>query len=439
MRLTGHIEGGNVLGSASMQEVGMGCLTIGRAADCGWMLNDPDRSLSKLHCHIDWTPGGYTLTDTSTNGVFINGARRPLGRDRTAALSDGDLLMVGPYRIRIAIEAAAPAEAPVQAPPFVRAEAEAWIGSLPSAGFGQGRPPVRMSWVAPPEPATLSATGISATGLPASSLFGSSPLELASDFIEQGEHAAATSVHMRLPVAQAVLPMDWDDPAQENPLGSLNATSPGAMPTSTGASPSAANPGAWHIEAVAAFLEGAGVAPDVFTGLDHAAVFRDIGRLVRASVLGMRDLLGTRKLAKAEFRMEPTVIQAAGNNAMKFSADAERALQAIIGQAPAGFLPGAEAMEQALQDVKSHELAMVATISVMLNEVAQLDPAAIRDRAGPGSALLAASRRARWWDEFERAFAKLQGDAPAEGQAPLLHRFAQAYAEQAARTSSRPS
>lgn len=442
MKLIARIEGSNVFGSDPACTVTHGPLTIGRSVECGWVLNDPDRALSKVHCRIDGSADGYVLTDTSTNGVFIDGQRRPLGRGQSRPLSDGDLLLLGPYRIRIAIEQGAAADDALPVPALLQPLPETSMAGLPSAGFGHGMMPSRAGWDAPPDPQSLSATGMASGGL-----FPGDPLQPASDLMQQAGRGAAVSTMMRMPSAQPVLPADWDDPDAPDPLANpLGATlasaagnplgNPAANPLGMGPRVAApVNPASLHIEVVTAFLEGAGLDASALGGADPQQSFRDLGRMVRASVTGLRDLLGTRKLAKAEFRIDATVVKASGNSALKFSPDADRAMAAMVGPAPPGFLPGAEAVEQGFQDIKSHELAMVTTISLILNEIAgQLDPAAIRAKVGDGG-MLASSRKANWWDEYERVFAALRGADPEPGQAPLLRHFAEAYAEQVQRTS----
>lgn len=78
-----------------------GTLSIGRGADNDWVLHDPDRHLSKTHCLISAEGGRFVLTDVSTNGVFVNGAREPLGRERQVPLTDGDTFRLGDYIVSL--------------------------------------------------------------------------------------------------------------------------------------------------------------------------------------------------------------------------------------------------------------------------------------------------------------------------------------------------
>ncbi len=71
--------------------------TIGRAATCDWSLPDPHRYISSRHCEIVFRDESYWLTDTSTNGTFVNGSPdRPQGELRVA---QGDVILIGHYEV----------------------------------------------------------------------------------------------------------------------------------------------------------------------------------------------------------------------------------------------------------------------------------------------------------------------------------------------------
>ncbi len=412
-----HIEGAAGLGAAATKELQGGQLTIGRGSECDWVLPDPDRALSKQHCLISRTPGGFVLTDTSTNGVFMDGARLPVGRGSIVPLSDGQAMSLGPYRIRVAIQSEADPVLPAL-PPALDLGPEAWIGSVPQAGFGHARAPMRPAWDAPPDPRAMGASGLMAPD-------GPEPL---SDLSQQSEAASPLATVMRVPAAKAVLPVDWNtaplDAAELcNPLEKPRPAAPAPTPVDTGL--------------VDAFVAGAGLPPGLLDGADARAAFGEFGRMLRSAVLGLRDLLATRKLAKAELRVTGTAVKASGNNALKLSPDAERALLAIAGQPLPGFLPGADAIEEGMHDVKTHELALVAAMSLLLNEIAsELAPDAIKAKVGGGWDLLSATKRARCWDRYEEAFAGLAGGSGAG--LSLMSRFATMYADQVSQTTGAP-
>ncbi|HEX5272803.1 MAG TPA: diguanylate cyclase, partial [Gemmataceae bacterium] len=65
-------------------------ITVGRSPDNDWTLPDPDQLISKRHCAIRQQGGRYSITDTSTNGVFLNDTRVT-----SAPLEDGFYVRVG--------------------------------------------------------------------------------------------------------------------------------------------------------------------------------------------------------------------------------------------------------------------------------------------------------------------------------------------------------
>lgn len=80
---------------------GGGC--IGRGQDNDWVLPDPQRYLSVHHARVRCYQGIYYIEDTSTNGVFLNGSSRPLGKNTSPPLRDGDRLRMGSYQLQVSI------------------------------------------------------------------------------------------------------------------------------------------------------------------------------------------------------------------------------------------------------------------------------------------------------------------------------------------------
>ena len=80
---------------------------------------------------------------------------------------------------------------------------------------------------------------------------------------------------------------------------------------------------------LAAFLEGAGMqdAPPK----DPPAAMLALGKAFRNLVAGLRAVMMARAAIKSEFRIEQTMIQARGNNPLKFSAGDDDALAALLG------------------------------------------------------------------------------------------------------------
>lgn len=77
--------------------------SIGRGRDCNWQLPDPTNTLSARHALITFDGKDFTITDTSTNGVYLNIVDAPLGRGNTAPLADGDTLYLANFIISVVI------------------------------------------------------------------------------------------------------------------------------------------------------------------------------------------------------------------------------------------------------------------------------------------------------------------------------------------------
>jgi predicted component of type VI protein secretion system len=83
-------------------------IVIGRGAGCDWILPDPLNHLSKRHCVIAVKTTGYVITDTSTNGLFLNDAGEALGNGGTVAIHDGDRIALGDYVLEARIAESQP-------------------------------------------------------------------------------------------------------------------------------------------------------------------------------------------------------------------------------------------------------------------------------------------------------------------------------------------
>lgn len=74
--------------------------SLGAADGDDWFLRDRLGAVLPEHARIEWVDGRFCLCDTSGQ-TFINGATAPIGRQRKVALTQGDELVLGPYRIRV--------------------------------------------------------------------------------------------------------------------------------------------------------------------------------------------------------------------------------------------------------------------------------------------------------------------------------------------------
>ncbi|SFP47073.1 FHA domain protein [Variovorax sp. PDC80] len=88
--------------------------TIGRADTNTLVLDDPDRTVSRVHAQVLCRDGQYFAIDRGSNPMQCNGVS--LGSGKEAALTDGARLVVGSFELVVRVQAAAPAPAPAAAP-----------------------------------------------------------------------------------------------------------------------------------------------------------------------------------------------------------------------------------------------------------------------------------------------------------------------------------
>ncbi|WP_157103407.1 FHA domain-containing protein, partial [Variovorax sp. WDL1] len=71
--------------------------TIGRAPANTLVLDDPDRTVSRVHAQVLCREGQYFIVDRGSNPMLCNG--RPLGAGNEAALSQGMRLVIGGFEL----------------------------------------------------------------------------------------------------------------------------------------------------------------------------------------------------------------------------------------------------------------------------------------------------------------------------------------------------
>ena len=92
--------------------------SIGRGDGNELTLPDPDRFLSSKHCQISCEGGQYYVSDTSTNGTFVNGGHEALGRGGKFALNSGSTLELGDYQFEVSVGGQAALDIPAANPSF---------------------------------------------------------------------------------------------------------------------------------------------------------------------------------------------------------------------------------------------------------------------------------------------------------------------------------
>jgi len=129
-----------------------------------------------------------------------------------------------------------------------------------------------------------------------------------------------------------------------------------------------------------------------------------------------------------------TVIQVKGNNPLKFAPDAAVALQLLLQPPARGFLAGPAALRDALVDLQSHQVGVMAGMRAALEAVLdRFEPArleALLSQQSVLQALLPSSRRARLWDVYLEHYRSVRDEAADDFQRFFGEAFREAYEAQ---------
>ena len=202
----------------------------------------------------------------------------------------------------------------------------------------------------------------------------------------------------------------------------------GALPPRQPAAAGAAPP-----DLAAALKRGLGLAHGVGPALGPEQVER-IGALLRAMTAGTLELLTARMVAKRELGASATQLRTRENNPLKFSPDVDAALSHLVGPAERGFLDPQMAVEEAFDDLRAHQVALLAGMRAALDSVmSRFDPAVLEKRLTPGGALenlIPANRRARLWSAYGDEYARIVNEIEDDFDALLGRAFLKAYQAQ---------
>lgn len=219
-------------------------------------------------------------------------------------------------------------------------------------------------------------------------------------------------------------------PAPTAELGRAPDCTDRAAPLSEGAANAAdASPEAlWR-----AFCEGSGAQFVPPQGL-NPDLMRVIGSLLRASVDGMVQLMAIRAATKHELRAEMTLIQSRNNNPLKFSPDAQSALEQLLQPPLRGFMAGPTAVHDAMHDLIGHTIGTMAGMRAALEGVLQrFQPGALEDKLVTRSVLdtlLPMNRRAKLWELYLQHFESIRGEAQEDFHTLFGKAFVAAYEQQ---------
>ncbi len=417
-----------ILGPEGTKIFGVHGGSIGRASDNDWILPDPERYVSGHHATIEYRDGGYWLTDTSSNGTYVNEETAPISDVGPQALKDGDRLRLGDYEVIVSIDAAN--DFPPEKSAIVAYDGLGSSAARQSTEDDLGESLNLDALLAPESSGSRPVTPVNAYGQ-------------AVDLPRISSAGAPLTPKPRVPVrpkAAAAKPGEqpWNlstrrriDPYRSPPKSSdpdANVRAP-------------AEPAAGPDAGLQALCRGAGIDPSGIPAAIQPQVLPLAGQILREVVMGLMEIMQVRAELKNRFRITQETVQAADNNPLRFSAGVEEALRKLFEQQGTRYLGPVEAVRESLREIRLHQQAMVGAMEVAFNDFLQrLDPHELQerfDRGGKRGGLLGATNKMKYWDLYGELYHTLKQNPKDEFPHTFVEEFARAYEEKLAELTNR--
>jgi len=420
--------------------------SIGRSEDCDWVLSSS--GVSRVHAMIRCLNGIYFIEDRSTNGMLLNGV--PLVKGEPSALKHGDRLQIDSFEVSVNVQAAAPAApapAPAPAPvdifatspppsasPFPPRAADPLddfldlgLGSAAPAGGG-----LRDGSLIP-DASPLGGADLDPLSFLDAPFSSPAPAPASPAPATPGwNHTAGMEDHFRPPTTEGqrqaqALPENWDltmgDFAPRQPA-------PAPAPAPAFASPAPAPFAAAPPPAAPA------PAPAMAAPSGAMPLPPDVQQMLGIVVDGVMDVLRARAEIKNTFRLPVTIIQRSENNPLKFAPNADEALQKILSPPNAAFLSGPAAFDDAFDDIRCHQMAMLAGVRAAFESLlAHFGPDRLEQEVDGGKRS-AFGGKAKYWEKYRENFEGLIKNPDDCFRRLFGDEFARAYEEQLARLKS---
>ena len=375
-------------------------LTIGRSVDCGLVLADPLRLVSRQHAQVIAVGQAARVRCVSSSApLWVNDMQLDPGGER--ALLVGDRLRIGGFELAVEPAAATAAQ---------RSRLDRWFdldGALDPLAAESPLPALAPS----PEAAATSAVVSWQTS----------------------RHVVRTGTPMA-PSAPSMppAPPPLQAPVPAAPRRRHRRAAPAPAAATAARDRRSADESPELRELAAAFARGAGlgaeVAPLTPDWMEH------LGALLRATAEGTLALLQSRAVAKRHMRAEGTHIAPRQNNPLKFSPDATEALTRMLQRdASPGFLDPVAALHDAHHDLLVHQVAMVAGMRAAVFELfSRLGPEAAENAEGPahGISRLPLLRAAALWQRHRMQHAQLLEHLDDDFETIFGREFLRAYEAQ---------
>jgi type VI secretion system protein ImpI len=389
-----EVEGGPELeiGDPPRKVFGLAGGRIGRALDCDWVLSNP--YVSRHHATVSHAAGVFYIESAGTNGVALNDPQDRVPRRARRPLRDGDRVFLDDYEIRVVVTddaKLAQSEAAATNPP-------------PWNPLALALDPAQEFPLFPDVDRPDKGAGVGATMRPPQGTVAATPAGVPPQSPEATKNTGLKD-----------LPPQPDVDAPDAPLSPTMSL---AAAAGLGSDMSA-----FDIEA---FLNGAKLTPG---SVSSGNAFL-LGQIVHTVVQGLIDVLR----ARAEFRSQlPVSGHSKGslpNNPLRLAADADNAVSDLLRSSVEGELPPRQAIEDAFDEMRFHQLAVLAGLHAGFHCVtSRLDPHKLIEQGArsPAVGMARFGLKGRYWDKYVGLFEHVVASAEGGLRRQYVDEFAAAY------------
>ena len=358
----------DLLGSDSTKVFSVHGGTIGRAPDNDWVLPDPGRYLSAHHAIIDYQNGAYYLTDSSSNGVYVNDSDQSVGSGAPIRLHNGDRLRMGKYRFAASIV-------------NVGRDKTSDTGIFVADDGDEGDEFT--------DTATQPALAVERLGL---------NLELVEDAPVQHPKPPPTDTK-ELTIIEAVRDtiVTAVVPPEEPPAPPEAAAETQPVETITAAA---------YKQSLGVLLEAAGADAEDMTDGEEEKLLSRLGHLIRSTVSGLVNVFSNK-----ERPVKTEADEALERNPLAAAADLDESVHGLLFYDGLDYAAPAEAVEEAFADVQAHQVALTrAGRAAWLDLLDRMAPATLEASFNKGltrGSLLGISNKAKYWDLYREFYENL--------------------------------
>lgn len=412
------------LGKQSSRLFGVTGGRIGRSADNDWVLPDPERYISSHHAAVRFDSGRWLLEDTSTNGIFVNGADTPQAQLGPYHLQDGDRLRMGDYDILVSIDERNdfPSDSTGQIP---HSQGKTSAKAKPVSKRNQRAELEELN-------VELDINDLLSGGVD------EEYLDVQRDLLEVGNAygmdvprtANATAAAKPAAKVEDITPMLSSAAGIDWHLRTRRIDPPNGP-----AKPTTFDGNSELTAGLEAFCKGAGIDPSSIGAESKATLLTLAGQMMREVALGMMEVNKVRGEIKSRDSTGP-MLAANDNNPLKVATSVDDAMRKLLDPQNTRYLPPLEAIRDSFADLRNHQQSVITAMHNALNNtLGRLDPAQLQDRFDRSlnrGGLMSAANKLKYWDMFAEFYQVINQRNNDGLPISFADEFAQTYTERMA-------